>query len=105
MIFMEVVYSYLMLVGMTLEQSRQKHPFNLRNSAMLFLLLIDNASVAMDLVYEAKNLKEYSDSVYLTTTVLVAMLNYAIVTWKMAELFRFFENLEDIVTASKWHTH
>lgn len=58
----------------------------------------------MYMIHRATNLKEYADSIYLTISQSSAALNFAFVTWKMAEIFRFIDKLEDIVNISKCHT-
>lgn len=95
------IYSYLMRVGMTPHQSIQRHPLNMRILTILILLSIDIGKVVIYLNYEAKNLKDYTDAIFLITAVSTATLNFAFVTWKMTDIFRLFEHLEDIVNTSK----
>lgn len=90
-----------MRAGMTTHQSTKGHPFNMRNSIILFILGIYIASTAMYLIREAKTLKEYTDSIYFTFTSIASALNFIIVTWKMAEIFQFYDDLEEIVSTSK----
>lgn len=70
---------------------------------MLLFFCMDLFCIVMYLIYGATNLNEYTDSIYLLLTGQSALLNFAFVTWKMAEIFRFIENLEDIISTSKGH--
>lgn len=88
---------------MTSHQSIKAHPFNVRNSIILFILVIHIACNAMFLIYDAKNLSDYAESIYLTMLATFGALNFLYVTWKMAEIFRYIANLEDIVSTSKYH--
>lgn len=98
-----IIDVYLMRVGMTSYQSMQQHPFNMRNTTTLMNLVTYVFCVVMFLIYDAKNLKEYTDSIYLSISVGGAALNFAFVNWEMAKIFRFIENLQHVVNASKFY--
>lgn len=100
---MRTIYGYLVRVGMTSQQSRKRHPFNLRNTSSVIVLLLNISSPTIFLIYGAKNLKETADTIYIIISVSTGMINFIYVTWNMAELFRFIENLDDIVHTSKSH--
>lgn len=68
---------------------------------MLFIFVASILSVVLYLFGSAKNLKEYSDSIYLTITLLSGALGFAFVSLKMGKILQFIENLEDIVNASE----
>lgn len=100
---MRTIHSYLVRVGMTSQQSRKRHPFNLRNITSIIVSLLNIFSPTLFLIYDAKNLKETADTIFIIISVSTAMLNFVYVTWKMAEVFQFIENLDDIVNTSKSH--
>lgn len=95
---MEAIYSYVSRVGMT---SHSSHPFNVRNSLSLFIFGTSGLSAAMYLFYGATNLNEYADTIYLIITATTSALAFASVNWKMAEIFQFIENLENVIETSK----
>lgn len=97
-----VIRSYLSRVGMTSHQSRRRHPFNIRNSTILFLMDITVFSAVMYLIYDAKNLKEYADCIFLIITVTSLMFNFAYVNWNMAKIFRFIDSLQDVINTSEY---
>lgn len=99
---MEAIYSHLMRVGMTSHPSIQGHTFNVRNSTSLFIFFTSGVSAVLYLFNGAKNLNEYADTIYLVITATTSALAFASVNWKMAEIFRFIDNLEDIIGTSKW---
>lgn len=97
-----VIYSYLMHIGMTENQSLKSHPFNVQNVTVLFFLTIFIICPVLYMIYGTTNLKEYSDCAFLISTVITATLTLAFVNWKMVEIFGFIDNLENIIEASKW---
>lgn len=97
------IYTFLIRMGMTKEQSIKNHPFNIRNSAILFNFGIHVTFNAMFLFYGAANLNEFLESIYFTAMAMLGTLNFSTVTWKMAEIYQFLENLEDTANSSKCH--
>lgn len=97
---MQSINSHLMRVGMISEQSNKAHPLNMRNMTVLLILIAFLACSVMYLIFEPKTLKDYTDSIFLFITVLTVALNFAYVTWKMAEIFRFTKSLEDVINTS-----
>lgn len=100
---MEGIYGHLMRVGIKSpsHQTIKNHRFNVQNSTPLFILILNIGCVGMYLIYGASNLKEYADCIFVTISVATATANLSFVNWKMAEIFRFFDNLEDVVNTSK----
>lgn len=97
----EVVYSMLKIVGLNAGQSFEKHPFNLRNSTATLVFVLSIFLTIMYLHSEAKNLQDYGDGIYLATTLLAGALNFAYAIWKIADIFRLIDALEDVVNTSE----
>lgn len=95
------IHCILARVGMTPYQPIKWYPINLRNTIVMLISFMGTISDVMYLNYEATNLKEYTDTIYLLITGFASELNFAFVIWKMAEIFRFLENLEDSINTSK----
>lgn len=91
----------LIRAGMTSHQFTQKHLYNIRNSIMLLIFAINFVFIMVNLIHGPENLKDYTDSIFLMNTVVSTGINYAFVIWKMAEIFRFMDDLEDTVSTSK----
>lgn len=100
----KVVYSMLKRVGLTADQLFEKHPFNVRNSTAMLILVLSIFLTVMFLSNEADNLKDYGGGIYLATSLLAGVLNFAYVNWNIAELFQLIDDLEDIVNTSKYNT-
>lgn len=98
-----LIYKYLLRVGITSKQSTKNHPFNIRNSAILFTFGMHVTFNMLYLFYGAANLNEYAESVYFTIMAISGGLVFAFGTWKMFEIFRFFEYLEDTINTRKCH--
>lgn len=102
-LIMDAICTHLMHVGMTSQQAMKKHPFNMLNVTVLLIFCIDESSNVLYLVRSAAGLREYMDAIYYFITGLAAALNFAWVTWKMPEVFRFIETLEDVVNTSEFN--
>lgn len=98
---METVRSQLNYVGMRSHQAIKGHLFNIRNLTMLFILWMYIFCCTMYLIDGATNLKDFADCMYFNITGAATALNFAFINWKMAKIFRFMDNLEDIVNSSK----
>lgn len=53
------------------------------------------------LIYEAKKLGEYSDSAYVSISLICYVLMVATTTWKLEKLFKLFESFEDLIKKRK----
>lgn len=79
----------------------QKQPFNMRNVVTLFMLGTGVLLNCVHLFYEASTFKEYTDSVCASSSMVVAIILFAILIWKTLPMFSFLNNLEESVTKSK----
>lgn len=99
----EVIYAYLMRLGIPSRQTIKKRPFNWQMVAMLFLLGGEIFVVVMFLKFEAKELKDYTDCIYFVISVITATSNFSYVSWNLAKLFEFIDKLDAIVHTSECH--
>lgn len=97
----EAIYAYMMRVGMPSRQTVKMHPFNSQMMAMLFLLGVDIFILGMFLIFEAKELKDYTDCIYFIISVVTATVNFVYAGSNLAELFEFIDKLDAIVETSE----
>lgn len=89
------------LIGITAHQSAQKHPFNARNSLVLFILCITLFSNIMRLIRETNNFTDYTISIFSACTMAVSILIFAILLARLQYLFYFQQHTEEIINQSK----
>lgn len=89
------------LIGITAHQSAQKHPFNARNSLVLFILCITLFSNIMRLIRETDNFTDYTISIFSACTMAVSILIFAILLVRLRYLFYFQQHTEEIINQSK----
>lgn len=89
------------LIGITAHQSAQKHPFNARNSLVLFILCITLFSNIMRLIRETNNFTDYTISIFSACTMAVSILIFAILLVRLRYLFYFQQHTEEIINQSK----
>ena len=93
----------LAIIGLSSHQSTQKYPFNARNLTSLFFQFLNIGCNFGYLMYEAKDLMEITDSMFLTITAILTVSIFINLNWRMKQLFEFIDNLERTVDKSKWN--
>lgn len=97
----ELIYDYLRFIGYSANQSIQKSPFNARNviTSLIFVMnIVCNVGFAIS---GFEDLKELTDSLYITYTIVCSLLVSVHSIWNMWQLFEFFKIFEEIVNQSK----
>lgn len=92
-------------MGISKEQSLQKHFINVRNMSTLFML---NGAVVLNgvnLYYEAKTFKEYADGIYAGSSLIVGATLFATTISDMRRTNECLDNIEKLVNKSRYHTH
>lgn len=97
---LESLHSNLRIIGMTTNRSIQTYPLNARNLTMLLIFGINITCNIGFLIYETNNLMEFTDSLYLTFTAIMALLILIDLIWKMRELFVFVNRVDETVDQS-----
>lgn len=92
-------------MGISKEQSLQKHFINVRNMSTLFML---NGAVVLNgvhLYYEAKTFNEYADGIYAGSSLIVGATLFATTISDMRRTNECLDNIEKLVNKSRYHTH
>lgn len=97
----EPTLEYLRIIGLNWNQSIQKYPLNECNLIGLFVFGLNLICNVGYLVSGAVNLKNATDSMQSTLTLICATLIFMHLIWMMRELFEFYSKVDDIVTQSK----
>lgn len=97
----ECVENDFRIVGISLHQSHQKYPFNMK---IVMILLIFVCGIISDIVYlfnETKTFEEFNGSLYEISSAFVVATSFMIFIQNMIKLFRFINGLEAVVNKSK----
>lgn len=95
------IYTTLSITGMSSHFSIQKHPFNARNLSALFIHGVYICGNVGFLFSGIENLIEFTDSVFLCITTILATTMFIHVNWEMRQIFEFLSKLQEIVDQSK----
>lgn len=101
MTLFESTEQYFLVVGINSNQTIQKNRLNVRNSMIMFYFGIAIGCDVSYVIYEAKSFQEYNISIYITSTLLVTLINFVYLIWKTPKVFEIFNCIEDIVNKSK----
>lgn len=97
----ESTLEYLRMIGLSWNQLIQKYPCNERNLISLFIFGLDLTCNVGYLVCGAKSLKNVTESMLSTFTLLCVASILISLIWKMKELFEFYSKIDEMVTQSK----
>lgn len=79
-------------VGISQAQSLRKHPFNLRNLAILLIYLQFLITSTAYVLFEAKTIREFADSFYAASTT-AGVSN--VFTWNMVNMANIFQLIDN----------
>lgn len=97
---LESLHGNLRIIGMTAHQSTQNYPLNARNLVMILIFGMNITCNIGFLIYETNNLMEFTDSLYLTLTAILAVSILINLTWKIRQLFVFVNRVDETVDQS-----
>lgn len=91
----------LQIMGITSFQSIQSNPFNIRNVVLLSIFV---SSVIMSggfLFYTANDFSEYTESFYVTSTLIVSGTVFVNFVLNMRKFFQLVNSIEDVIQKSE----
>ena len=88
-------------LGISVEQSIQKHPFNRRNVLALFVFGSATNLCALHVAYDEHTFSEYTIGIAAFSSMFVATTIFVIVLWRMRPLFECLCFMEEAITRSK----
>lgn len=92
---------HLVTCGIEMPQkSTSMHPLNVRNSIICFNLCVFVTLIALSL-NDANTFDEYTDILFKSVSISGCSICYAIIVWRTPNLFKFMNNLQDIIQASE----
>lgn len=89
------------ILGLSAHQSNQKYPFNSKNLVTIVVLYTGAFLAAMNLLWGASTFQEFTESIYITSTLFATALNYTTHVYKMKMIFKFLEDFENFINSSK----
>lgn len=96
-----MIQYYLAIVGIDAYHASQKCLLNKRSVAVLVGLGLSFITKTVYLIYKAQSVLEYTESLYIVSTIIGIALAFTIVLCEMPELFAFINNFEIIVNERK----
>lgn len=93
----QTIQNKFAILGISSHQSTQEQPFNQR---IILVYLIYGCSCILSNVYlfrKAQTVEEYTNCIYIATATTMLTLFFSIVVYKMPKLFKYIENVENIV--------
>lgn len=78
----------------------QNYPINLKNLIILSPTILFCVSSMVFLLFRAKTIEEYADSVYFTASAIIAICMFSETVWKNSMTFDLVEKFENIVQKS-----
>lgn len=95
-IFKEIILNFS-IEGIYWPQKYQKHPFNIKNFAILFSLGLYSSLTMLALLLEVETLSEYADAFFATVTTIHCSVMFAVLVWKTPKIFDLINSFETII--------
>lgn len=89
--------SFFKFIGVTPQSCR----FNTRNLMNILILVILVVLFCAYLFFEADNLKDYTESIYMSTAFIAGLLSLVFLIWKKEYIFKFINSWEEITEYSE----
>lgn len=96
-IFQSLQINYALVGIIPPHQNRKHRIFNRKNTIALLMYFQIFAQCCAFLLVEAKTFNEYAESFCLTTAMLTAGSNFAIIVWKSKKAFQLIKNYENLI--------
>lgn len=98
----ELIQYYFAIVGIDSQHANQKCLLNQRNVMVIIIFGLTFICKIVYLFHGVKTLVEYTESLYVVSTLVATILAFAIIIWKMPKLFEFIDNFENTIEERKW---
>lgn len=95
--FLTETQKYCEMIGVSAHQSTQKYPLNFKNVAFFIILHVATISAAAFILYDAKSFKDYTNSMYPTTSWIAVTLDTYIFIFRMDKIFEFIDHYENVI--------
>lgn len=93
---------YFAFLGIDSYHANQKSLLNERSVTVLSSLCFSLILRTMYLIYEAQSPLEYTESLYVVSTLIAIISAFSIVLWEMPKLFEFINDFESSINQSEW---
>lgn len=97
----QLIQNNFKLLGITPNQSSQKHPLNANLLAVLNWCIFSTASYVLWYFYTANSFSDYMDSALFAFESLICTSGLLVLIWKMEQWFRFIKNLQIVLNKSE----
>lgn len=97
----ETVLKNYAILGISLDQSIQKYPFNIKILMTFTVLCLTIFLHVMHIIYVASNIKERMESITTTSGSLIISIFFVTIVFKMRTVFNCINSFEDIIAMSE----
>lgn len=97
----ETSKNYFQALGVDEHYAAQNRRLNTRNIRIFLMLVLSIMLNLLYLIFTASNFIEYTNCIYWTSTILVAVLIYAMFVWRMRKVFDYVNKIESLIESSK----
>lgn len=103
MYVIETIRKRFAIIGADSNQSTTRmYPFNVKNSVVLLMFVIDLIINDGYFFYGAVSFQEYVNSSFDCSTCFIGTMVFAIIIWKMVKIIIFLKNLSKIIEKRKY---
>lgn len=95
--YFQLVQKHLAVLGI----DAAKKPFNRKIIMMFLLFAIESVLNCTLLVQETVSIRDFIDSIYLTTTAMIVAIFFAIAAFEMTKIFKVIDGMEEISNNSE----
>lgn len=98
-IFQSIQQNFAVL-GITMNQSRQQSPINMKHLMIFSVLSAAICSQIVCMITLAQNFEEYTNCIYGAFTLVTIVIELGMHIWKMKPLFQYIRNFEHFIEPS-----
>lgn len=93
---------FFRMLGLHPPQHCQNSPFNLKNTVIILLLVVGFLDAIAFLLFQAKSVKEFGDSFYVSASCCGTLVYFSIHVRKMTNVSKLIERFEGLLQKSKF---
>lgn len=105
MITFETGRKKLAMMGVVLYHPEQKYQFISQKITIFFLMISSFVSLIFYIAFEADNLQDYMNTIFLLSIQIISSLTASNCIWNTVEIYRILNNFENIVDTSMELNH
>lgn len=98
---LQLVQSYMLIVGVHPPQPNEKQPLNRRNLGVILYLGLFVILTSAYISFDASTFEEYTEAFFLWITVTLTDISFALFVLSSSDMFQFIGNVEKTINSRK----